>query len=278
MAITFIRRDWGDNLSIVRIITTDTLATVATAGYLTDQAATISQINSGPFTWAPTDFVLIYASDGFNFFNTTTNYTGLSVANIGSDLPTSLPSGYTFIGNASNIATGVNVTGDGTFANTGALTISKIGGKSISLGNSFSTIGNFSVIQRYSGSTDVTFPTTGTLATTAQATTYSVIVATTLALVPNTKYLIASPTLCTATLPVLSAVGEAIVIAGSTGGWTVAQNAGQNITWGDVTTLTGTGGSLSSSANTDGCTLICDVANTTWVVTQAQGNMTMVTA
>lgn len=41
-------------------------------------------------------------------------------------------------------------------------------GGNLNFANSFQTIGNFSVIQRYTGATDVTFPTTGTLATTSQ--------------------------------------------------------------------------------------------------------------
>jgi hypothetical protein len=137
-------------------------------------------------------------------------------------------------------------------------------------------VGAYTTSFTFTGNTAVTFPTSGTLATTSQATTYTVVTATTLALMPNTNYLIASPTLCSMTLPVTSAEGDAIVIAGSSGGWTILQNAGQNITWGDQTTLTGTGGSLSSLTITDGCTLVCDAANTTWVVTQPQGNMTLV--
>lgn len=57
--------------------------------------------------------------------------------------------------------------GDGSLTSGGLLTISKIGGKSISLANSFTTSGNFTVTQTYTGNTNVTFPTSGTLATTA---------------------------------------------------------------------------------------------------------------
>lgn len=169
---------------------------------------------------------------------------------------------------------------DSGYANTGNTLVGLAGGINVQfnpfpstlVGTAYTT--NFT----FTGNTTLIFPTSGTLATVDQATTYTVVSGTTLALVPNTKYLIASASLCTITLPAVCAVGDSMVIAGSTGGWTVAQNAGQNITWGDVTTLTGVSGSLSSMANTDGCTLICDVANTTWVVTQAQGNMTMVTS
>jgi len=61
MAITEITRDWGDNPSIVRIITTDSLTTVSATGYITAQAANIALVNQGPFTWLQTDQVLVNA-------------------------------------------------------------------------------------------------------------------------------------------------------------------------------------------------------------------------
>ena len=163
------------------------------------------------------------------------------------------------------------------YANTGDTLVGLHSGVNVQFTPFPSTItGTFTTHFTFTGNTDVTFPTSGVIATTDQATTYTVISTTSQTLVPNTKYLVASASLCTLTLPTMSAIGDAIVIAGSSGGWTVAQNAGQNITWGDTTTMTGVTGSISSTLNTDGCTLICDVANTTWVVTQTQGNMDLV--
>lgn len=68
MAITNISRDWGDDPSIVRVITTDNLATITTAGYLTTQKFNIDSLNSGVFEWRTTDYVLISYSDGQGFF------------------------------------------------------------------------------------------------------------------------------------------------------------------------------------------------------------------
>lgn len=79
-----------------------------------------------------------------------------------------LTSAEIYIGNGSNVATGVAMSGDGTISNTGAITISKIGGMSISLSGSFTTLGAFSAAFTFTGSTGVTFPTSGTLATTSQ--------------------------------------------------------------------------------------------------------------
>lgn len=66
--ITSIVRDWGTGPSIVRVTSTDTLATVAGADYLTAQAANIESINSGAFEWVVGDMVAVAASDGSEFF------------------------------------------------------------------------------------------------------------------------------------------------------------------------------------------------------------------
>jgi hypothetical protein len=68
MAITSIVRDWGTNPAIVRVTSTDTLATVAGAAYLTAQAANIATVNSGVFEWVVGDMVAMNASDGSEFF------------------------------------------------------------------------------------------------------------------------------------------------------------------------------------------------------------------
>lgn len=79
-----------------------------------------------------------------------------------------LTNAHFFVGNASNLSTDVAMSGDAALANTGAVTVSKIGGVGISLAGSFTTAGAFTVTQTYSGNTAVTFPTSGTLATTSQ--------------------------------------------------------------------------------------------------------------
>lgn len=88
-------------------------------------------------------------------------------------LPITLTNSHIFVGNVSNVATDVAMSGDATIANTGALTVSAIGGKAVTLGGAFTTSGAFAVTQAYTGATNVTFPTTGTLATTSQLPTPS---------------------------------------------------------------------------------------------------------
>lgn len=65
MAITHIVRDYGVQPCIVRITSTDNLATISATGYLTAQAANIYTANSGAFEWAVSDTVLVWYQDAF---------------------------------------------------------------------------------------------------------------------------------------------------------------------------------------------------------------------
>ena len=84
----------------------------------------------------------------------------------GTMLSNALTSADFFVGNGSNVATGVAMSGDAALANTGAVTVSKIGGVGISLAGAFTTTGAYTVDFTFTGNTGVTFPTSGTLATT----------------------------------------------------------------------------------------------------------------
>lgn len=68
MAITSIKRDFVHSPNIVRMETTDALATVAGATYLADQEENIEAINAGPWTWIASDMVLVFASDGLQLY------------------------------------------------------------------------------------------------------------------------------------------------------------------------------------------------------------------
>lgn len=75
--ISSIRRDWGDNVSIVRIITSDSLASASAANYILNQAANISAANNGAFQWFTNDSVLVSASDGNELFNISADFSTL---------------------------------------------------------------------------------------------------------------------------------------------------------------------------------------------------------
>lgn len=106
MAVTSIMRDWGTNPAIVRMSTSDTLATVAGAGYLTAQADEISVLNSGEWEWLASDMVLVVASDGVGFFTLNATFTTL-VAFVfipGVTLPTVIGNVAVFDSVAGNLA------------------------------------------------------------------------------------------------------------------------------------------------------------------------------
>ena len=104
------------------------------------------------------------------------------------------------------------------------------------------------------------------------------VITTPIAMIANMSYVTDNgATLSTFTLPLTSAFGTIIQVAGkSAGGWTIAQNAGQSVNFGNLSTTTGVGGSLSSSNQNDYVKLLCTTANTVWSVIGSIGNITIV--
>ena len=98
------------------------------------------------------------------------------------------------------------------------------------------------------------------------------------AIIPDKKYFVNNGATTTAfTLPTTAAFGTEIEIAGySSGGWTLAQNAGQIIFFGNITSTTGITGSLASSNQNDYVKLVCIIANIAWKVIGSIGNITIV--
>lgn len=137
MSITSIGRYFVGDPNIVSIVTTDDLATITTAGYVTDEADNIEALNNGVFEWTDTDIVLIsYAPDFLVNWFTYDAATASFVANpAAGGLTNTLLNGRIFVGNASNIATGVAMSGDATIANTGALTIANLAVTTAKLAN-----------------------------------------------------------------------------------------------------------------------------------------------
>ena len=97
-------------------------------------------------------------------------------------------------------------------------------------------------------------------------------------MLPNVSYVTDNgASLVTYTLPVAASVGTIIEVAGkSSGQWTIAQNAGQQIFFGNKSTTIGAGGSISSSLQYDYVKLLCITANLTWSVIGGVGNLTVV--
>lgn len=81
----------------------------------------------------------------------------------------------------------------------------------------------------------------------------------------------------TLTLPSIAAVGDIVAASGrGSGGYQIAQNAGQIIHVAGSSTTTGVGGSLTSTSQFDCLELLCITANTTFVVRNSEGTFTIV--
>lgn len=79
-----------------------------------------------------------------------------------------------------------------------------------------------------------------------------------------------------ATLPATAAIGDTYIIVGkNAGGWTIDQNSGQTIHFGNLNTTTTTG-SLASTGTYDCIEIVCSTANTNFVVRSSVGNITVV--
>ena len=94
----------------------------------------------------------------------------------------------------------------------------------------------------------------------------------------NSGYIANNAGTVTVTLPATSAVGSIVAVTGinNATGWTIAQNAGNQIFFGSASTTSGTGGSLSSTKTYDTVYLLCTTVNANWTVISSIGNITVV--
>lgn len=108
------------------------------------------------------------------------------------------------------------------------------------------------------------------------ALTWNNVTTTSASMVANNGYLANNAGLVTLTLPTTAAQFTLIEVVGfGAGGWTIVQNAGQTIHFGNATTTAGSG-SISSTNQYDAIYLICATANTVWVAQNSIGNLTVV--
>lgn len=124
MAITSISRNFTGNPNLVYVVTSDNLATITTAGYLTAQATNIEALQNGEFQWETNDYVLIQYSGGEAFFTyNSSTLAFVAAATVPGTLSNTLSDGNIFVGSAANVATGVNPSGDIDVSNTGVFSI-----------------------------------------------------------------------------------------------------------------------------------------------------------
>lgn len=109
------------------------------------------------------------------------------------------------------------------------------------------------------------------------STTWNDVTGTSASMAVNNGYVADNAGLVTLTLPATAVFGSRLEIVGKgSGGWTIAQNAGQTIHFESLNTTVGVGGSLSSTVRYDCVELICVTANTDFVVKSSVGNITVV--
>lgn len=111
---------------------------------------------------------------------------------------------------------------------------------------------------------------------TFQPMTTTTVAGTTQSMTTNNAYTANNASAVTFTLPTSLTVGDELLICGlGAGGWILAQNASQQINFGNLATTSGVGGSISSQNRYDSIKLKYVAANI-FVVTASQGNMTVV--
>lgn len=113
MPITSITRDWGASPSIVRVTTSDDLATLTTANYILSQEPFIEALNKGEFNWVLGDLVAIDYEGGEGYF--TYSFSSNTFVEAGAAGLPPLSQNSIWIGNASNQAVAFPGTADAIF-------------------------------------------------------------------------------------------------------------------------------------------------------------------
>ncbi len=141
---------------------------------------------------------------------------------------------------------------------------------------------NASLLYQETGASPFTIGTTPIIFTRYSISTSSflwfTITAASQSMAVNNGYIANSAGLVSLLLPATSSVGDEIAVSGlGAGGWSITQNAGQNIQVGSVSSTVGVGGSVSSTNRYDSLRMVCLLANTTWAVSGGiQGIVTIV--
>lgn len=97
---------------------------------------------------------------------------------------------------------------------------------------------------------------------------------TTQSMAVNNGYIASNASQVVLTLPASAIIGDTIKVQGKgTGGWRVAQNAGQTIYFNSLISTTGTSGYIESTQRYNSVELVCITANNDWAVNSASGNI-----
>lgn len=193
-------------------------------------------------------------------------------------------SGITIIQGNTGSITGSTVTiqGTGPLSTAGALTtmtitttaanvINATSGTATASSNAFTVVGAGTVSTSATGSTLTITGAGGGM-------TWNNVTSGTQTFANNNGYICNNgASLITFTLPATAAIGNIYSVQGySSGGWTIAQNAGQTIHTNAGSSTTGVTGTLSSTLQYDTVTLLCTVTDTDFVVHDSMGNPNLI--
>lgn len=126
MSITAIARNFNGDPNIVTIVSDNTLVELTTTGFwdLAETKDSVALLQNGEWEWSATDLVLIqYDTTLIGFFTYDAVNACFDELDPTGGLSNTLQDGDIFVGNASNIATGVTPSGDITLSNTGVFGI-----------------------------------------------------------------------------------------------------------------------------------------------------------
>lgn len=215
----------------------------------------------------------------------------LSVANGGTG-SASLTSNGLLLGNGTSALTSVPVGTNGQLliGSTGAspafATLTLAGGLTQTAGANSLTLTAPAITITGSGITVTGSPVslggTVTLTVPAGGTNWVNVTTTTQTITTNTGYIANNAAQVVFTLPATANLGDTFYITGNgaagTAGWKLAQNAGQQIYFGNTNTTAGTGGSLTSNNQLDSIRAVCVVSGTStiWNIITSMGNITVV--
>lgn len=113
----------------------------------------------------------------------------------------------------------------------------------------------------------------------------SEITTTTQAAAINTIYIPNATTLVTITLPAVATTGNPAnspqgsiieIVGKGAGGWRLAQNATQQVIFGNMSNTAGAGGQVNSTHARDCIRLVCTTADTVWQVASSIGNLDVI--
>jgi len=125
MPILSIGRNFNGNPNIVTIVTDDDLTDITTAGYwdLETTKESVEALQNGEWQWEENDLVLIKYDDAIAFFTFNSSDAAFVANPPAGGVSDSLPSGEIIVGNGSNVATPVPMSGDTTISNSGVVAI-----------------------------------------------------------------------------------------------------------------------------------------------------------